>query len=94
MPCENFARRGCSQASPKTYTKNRKARPGKVMTQSCEKCCVAALAEAVVAVEAGSGVDDGVGPLELWVEGDAAGGVEDGVEVDDNEMVPYIEVDT
>jgi hypothetical protein len=93
MPCEIFARRGCSQASPETYTKNRKARQGKVVTQSCEKCRVAAFAEAGVAVEEGGEVDDGVGPLELWVEDDAARGVEDGVEVDGDEMVPNIEVD-
>lgn len=42
------------------------------MTQSCEKCRVAAFAEVEVGVEAGCEVDDGVGPLELRVEGDAA----------------------
>jgi len=64
------------------------------MTRTCKKCRVAAFAEAEVAVEAGGEVDDGVGPLVLWVEEDAAGGEEDGVEVDDDEMVPNNEVDT
>lgn len=61
------------------------------MTQSCEKCRVAAFAEVEVAVEAGGEVDDGVSPLELWFEGDAAGG---DVDVDDDDMVPKNEVDT
>jgi len=61
------------------------------MTQSREKCRAAA--EAEVAVETGGEVDDGDGPLELWVEGDAEGRVEDDVKVDDDEMVPNSEVD-
>jgi hypothetical protein len=64
------------------------------MTQSCEKCCAAAFAEAEVVVETGGEVDDGDGPLELGVEGDVVGRVEDDVEVDGDEMVPNIEVDT
>ncbi len=82
-----------TQASPKNYTKNIKGRPAKVTTQSCEKCCVAAYAEAEVAVEAGGEVDDGDGLLELGVEDDAGGRVRDDIEVDVDEKVPNSEVD-
>lgn len=64
------------------------------MTQSCEKCRVAAFAEAEVVVDAGREVDDGDGPLVLGVEDDVGGPVEDDIEVDGGEMVPISEVDT
>ena len=94
MPYEIPQGEDAVHASPKTYTKNRKGKPAMVITQSCEKCCVAPFAEAVVVVEAGGEVDDGDGPLVLGVEDEARGGVEDDIEVDNDEMVPTSEVDT
>jgi len=92
MAYKNFARRGCSPGIPKTYIINRKDRPAKTTTLSCEKCRVAAFAGVEVAVEAGDEVDDSNRLPELCVEDGAGERVGDDIEVYVEEMVPKTKV--